>query len=59
MTKEEARTCSRRSLLKGSAALVAGGCLGGAMTACSDQPADKPETASTEPPPLAVEMGQA
>ena len=51
--KEEACTCSRRSLLTGSAALLAGGLLGGAMTACSDKPAEKPETTSTdEPPPL-------
>jgi hypothetical protein len=51
MNKEEARTCSRRSLLKGSAALVAGGFLGSTMTACADKP-DMPKTTCTEPPPL-------
>ena len=54
--KEEARTYSRRSLLKSSAALVAGGFLGSAMSACSDKPTDapvaKPDNASDEPPPL-------
>lgn len=53
MAKEETRNSSRRSLLKGTAALVSGGILGGAMTAYSTQPAAaKTETASAEPPPL-------
>jgi hypothetical protein len=46
--KEGDGTWSRRSLLKGSAALVAGGVLGGAMTTY----AGKRKRASTEPPPL-------
>jgi hypothetical protein len=46
--KEEDSTCSRRSFLTGSAALVAGGVFGGAMTAY----AAKSKTPSAEPPPL-------
>ena len=46
--KEVGSTCSRRSLLKSSVALVAGGVLGGVMTAY----AAKLKTPSAEPPPL-------
>ncbi len=52
MAEDEARNYSRRSLLEGTAALVSGGILGGALTGCSDRPAEKPETAGDEPPPL-------
>jgi hypothetical protein len=38
MTKKEASTSSRRSLLTGSAALVAGGVLGGTVTAYAAMP---------------------
>jgi hypothetical protein len=50
MIKHEdgANACSRRSILKGSAAFVAGGVLGGAMNAYAAQP----KTPSAEPPPL-------
>ncbi len=36
--KVESQTCSRRNLLKTTAAMAAGGLFGSALTACSDKP---------------------
>jgi hypothetical protein len=52
MPEEEDSNLSRRNLLGGTAALVSGGVLGGLVSACSEGPAKKPETAGDEPPPL-------
>jgi hypothetical protein len=46
---EETGGCSRRSILAGSAALLAGGALGGAVTAYASAKTEKP---APEPPPL-------
>ncbi|MGI9294533.1 MAG: C-GCAxxG-C-C family (seleno)protein [Pseudomonadales bacterium] len=52
MANEENRNCSRRSVLKSTAALISGGVLGSTLTACTDKPANKPEAVGDEPPPL-------
>ncbi len=55
MANDEDTDSLRRNLLKGTAALVSGGVIAGAMTACSDTPdqaAARPETAGDESPPL-------
>ncbi len=50
--QSEVKTCSRRSILTGSAALLIGGALGGVMTGAAATASAKPRKTASEAPPL-------